>query len=131
MDSHSVSLLEGSRSLCGSISPGCPYQTSHVHPIHAVSSCGSAVEKVAGFLKISAASSSHYVAHYPGFDIGQLKGQDRYYLADDILHATSVWWPYTIIVSRKPTSTIGAAHISTFQLNRMARGKAIPNAAGR
>src|SRR5205823_13208845 len=45
MDSDSVSLLEGSRYLCGNLSPERPRETSHAHPIDAVSSCGSAVEK--------------------------------------------------------------------------------------
>jgi hypothetical protein len=65
---------------------------------------------------------------YPGFDYGQLKGLDRYYLGDDIKLAAGIWWPYVITVAPKGKQVANAAK---FQLNSMATHRPIPEASGK
>lgn len=55
---------------------------------------------------------------------GQLKGQDRYYIDYSIKSATSVWWPYAIIVSPKG-QTITSSKIKLNSLH-----KTVPVASG-
>lgn len=56
---------------------------------------------------------------------GQLKGQDRYYIDYSIKSATSIWWPYAIIVSPKG-QTITSSKIKLNSLH-----KPVPVASGK
>ena len=56
----------------------------------------------------------------------QLKGQDRYYMSDDIKTATNIWWPYAIIVAPKGKSIRFSTRLKVDGLH-----KTIPVAGGR
>jgi len=58
--------------------------------------------------------------------IGQPKGKDRYYRADDIKIATNIWWPYAIIAAPKGQSVVAAAPLLKTKLH-----KPVPIAMGR
>lgn len=59
--------------------------------------------------------------HYPGFDSAQLKGQDRYYVDDDIRVAANIWWPYVITVARKGVTITNSVHLQTSGVKRAYR----------
>jgi len=37
---------------------------------------------------------------------GSLKGRNRYYRSEDIMQATNVWWPYTIVINGPKSVTV-------------------------
>ncbi len=65
---------------------------------------------------------------YAGFDSTQIKGQDRYYLDDNIKLSAGIWWPYVIRVAPKGKNITNAANL---QLNSIGRQKQVPQASGR
>ena len=66
--------------------------------------------------------------HYPGFDNAQIKGRDRYYLADDIRASANIWWPYVITVAQKGQKASKAGRL---QMNSLGKQRPIPEASGR
>ena len=66
--------------------------------------------------------------HYPGFDNTQIKGRDRYYLADDIQLSAKIWWPYIITLAQKGKKVSNSANL---QLNSFGKQRPVPEASGR
>jgi len=60
------------------------------------------------------------------FDMGQIKGQDRYYNAGDVRLSTKNWWPYAIIIAPK-----GKKVTNSIKLRINSLSKPIPISYGR